>query len=393
MSDKSGLVFNVFVDALGWELMRGRAFLQDEIVVRRPLDTVLGYSSTCDPTIITGRWPREHGHFTFYAYDPDRSPFRGLQLLSALPAWLANRGRVRRLLSRSVARAYGYTGYFQLYSMPFNRLPLFDYTEKRDFYEPGGINGGQPTIFDWLGREGVPTHRTDWRSSERAAIDALADDLREGRPRFVYLYLAGLDGILHAHGTTSPLVDAHLAFYERELRNLLHLARRHYGNVRFHLFSDHGMTDVTSTCDLMARVEATGLRFGIDYAAAYDSTLARFWFLRPGSRDTITRALRDESAGRILRDEELQALGCDFPDHRYGELFFLLNAGVLLCPSFLGLAPLKGMHGYHPSEPTAQALFASNAADATPPRGLTDLYSFFQREAATVIHNAHEVAA
>jgi hypothetical protein len=388
MSDKHGLVFNVFVDALGWELMRGRAFLQDEIAVRQPLDTVLGYSSTCDPTIITGRPPRDHGHFTFYAYDPERSPFRRLDVLRALPGSLMNRGRVRRLLSRSIARAHGFTGYFQLYSMPFNRLPLFDYTEKRDIYEPGGINGGQSTIFDWLRREGVPTHRTDWRSSERAAIDALADDLKERRPRFVYLYLAGLDGILHAHGTTSQLVDAHLAFYERELRHLLQLARRHYGDVRFHLFSDHGMTDVTTTCDLMARVEGTGLRFGVDYAAAYDSTLARFWFLKPGTRDAVTKVLNDESAGRILGDEELRALGCDFPRHRYGELFFLLNAGVLLCPSFLGLTPLKGMHGYHPSEPTARALFATNAREVAPPRGLTDLYAFFQREAAIVTRGA-----
>jgi predicted AlkP superfamily pyrophosphatase or phosphodiesterase len=277
--------------------------------------------------------------------------------------------------------------------MPFDRLPLFDYTEKRDIYEPGGINGGQTTIFDWLSAEGIPTHRTNWRLSERSAIDALAADLQAGRPRFVYLYLAGLDGILHAHGTSSPLVDAHLAFYERELRSLLQLARRQYGDVRLHVFSDHGMTDVTSTCNLIARVEAAGLRFGVDYAAAYDSTMARFWFLAPGARETITRVLRDEPAGRVLDDDELEALGCDFPDRRFGELFFLLDAGVLLCPSFLGLTPLKGMHGYHPSEPTARAVFASSAPDVVAPNGLTDLHGFFQREATFAMQGARRVAA
>lgn len=393
MSGRPDLVFCVFVDALGWELMRRRTFLEDELVVRRPLDTVLGYSSTCDPTIITGRLPREHGHFTFYAYDPPRSPFGALRALSALPASIANRGRVRHLISRAVARAYGYTGYFQLYSMPFSRLPLFDYTEKRDFYEPGGINGGQPTIFDWLRQQGIPTHRTDWRRSERFAIDTLADDLGQGRPRFVYLYLAGLDGVLHAHGTDSSHVDAHLAFYERELRNLLQVARRNYGEIRFHLFSDHGMTDVVATCDLMSRIEATGLRFGVDYAAAYDSTLARFWFLAPGARETITEALQREPAGRVLDDRELAMLGCDFPDRRFGELFFLLDAGVLLYPSFLGLTPLKGMHGYHPSEPTARAMFASSARDVVAPNGLTDMYAFFQREATVATRGAHRAAA
>ena len=34
-----------FIDALGWEVLRGRAFLQDELPYRRPLRSVLGFSS------------------------------------------------------------------------------------------------------------------------------------------------------------------------------------------------------------------------------------------------------------------------------------------------------------------------------------------------------------
>jgi hypothetical protein len=43
---------------------------------KHPLQTVLGYTSTCIPTILTGKSPQEHGHFSFFYYDPHESPFR-----------------------------------------------------------------------------------------------------------------------------------------------------------------------------------------------------------------------------------------------------------------------------------------------------------------------------
>ena len=48
----------VFIDALGWELARKYSFLDDILVTKTPLGTIFGYSSTCDPTILTGKLPR-----------------------------------------------------------------------------------------------------------------------------------------------------------------------------------------------------------------------------------------------------------------------------------------------------------------------------------------------
>ena len=48
-----------FIDALGWKLAEQHGFLQDLLVTRAPLGTLLGYSSTCDPSILTGKLPRE----------------------------------------------------------------------------------------------------------------------------------------------------------------------------------------------------------------------------------------------------------------------------------------------------------------------------------------------
>ena len=96
MAKAKTLSLFVFVDALGWELLEQYPFLEDVLTTRAPLGTIFGYSSTCDPTFLTGKMPREHGHFAFYFYDPKNSPFRFYRLFNLLPRSLTRRGRVRR---------------------------------------------------------------------------------------------------------------------------------------------------------------------------------------------------------------------------------------------------------------------------------------------------------
>ncbi|MEI6875661.1 MAG: alkaline phosphatase family protein [Spirochaetota bacterium] len=370
----------VFIDAFGWELARGRSFLEPEARVKKPLETVFGYSCTCDPTIITGVPPREHGHFSFFVYDREKSPFRALRALGVLPRSLVDRGRVRNKISQFVQKAYGYTGYFQLYAVPFKFMHLFDYTEKRDIYLEGGINGGQPSIFVLLDRAGVPYFRSDWRKGETEAVADLKAALADGAPRMAYLYLAKMDALLHALGTGAPEIDAKIEGYQATLRAVVEDARKSYDEVRLFVFSDHGMTNITRTSPLMAAIDASGLVFGEDYAAVYDSTMARFWFIKEGARERIMKVLEGHPDGRILDDATLRDWGVDFADRRYGELFFLLHPGVLLCPSFMGTKPLAGMHGYAPDSPGSRASFFSTADLDHPPEGLADLFALMRRE-------------
>src|SRR5690606_14744534 len=138
---------------------------------------------------------------------------------------------------------------------------------------------------------------------------SLGEALDEGEAQFAFLYTAGLDGLMHDVTRESPRVDDKLRWYEGQVRSLLERARRRSGEVRFALFSDHGMASVRRVVDLMPRVERTGLTFGRDYAAVYDSTMLRFWFLTDGAESRVRDALVDSADGRWLRDEELRAYG------------------------------------------------------------------------------------
>ncbi|MEM1177959.1 MAG: alkaline phosphatase family protein [Acidobacteriota bacterium] len=368
------LTLAIFIDALGWELSRRYGFLSELLVHQSPLQTVFGYSSTCDPTILTGVAPREHGHFAFFAYAPGRGSFpASWRHLRALPKAVTSRGRVRHWMSKIGIKHLGWTGYFSLYNVPFERLTDLEYTERRDLYRPGGIRGGQPTVFDALDAGSVLTHVSDWRADEASNLRALESSLVKERPGFAYLYLAALDGLLHRVGTESAEVEQKLRGYEESIRRVVGVAEALYGDVRLLLFSDHGMKDVDAHSQLKPRIEALPLAWGQDYGSIFDATMARFTFQNARAERLIRAELEREPLGAVVSDGELRRWGCDFRDDTYGQLFFLLRPGALFVPSDLGEKPLRAMHGYRPEAPESVAFFGSNRPVPLPPRGLADL--------------------
>jgi hypothetical protein len=375
----SSISIVVFIDALGWEVLKGRRFMESELPFRRKLRSVFGFSSACIPSILTGLMPRDHRHWSFFYYSPSTSPFKPLRLLGLLPAALVDRGRVRNLISKLIKRLYSYTGYFQLYNIPFAHVDKFDYCEKSDLFLPGGMNRGE-NIFDHLQRAGIPYHVSDWRDSEENNLQALKADLEKQEVSFALLYMASMDALLHEVGKESPKVDEKLAWYERQLNDILRCAGEHYEEVRLFICSDHGMATVHTHVDLMSQVEALGLTFGHDYTATYDSTMGRFWFHNDRAREQITRLLEQVPEGRILPREELAELGCDFEGDQYGELIFLMNAGVLIVPSHMGVTPITGMHGYHPNDADSDACLLSNTEPPDDPKAITDVFHLMRAE-------------
>ena len=348
----------VLVDALGWELLRERPFLDDLLAERRWLVTILGYSSGAIPTLLSGMTPSQHGHWNLFYRDPGRSPFRWTRPLGRLPRPLVENRVSRRALKLLAHRLSGYGGYFSLYDYPVAHLAQFDLTEKRDIYRPGGLDC--PSLFDDLAAAGIAYECYNYHRHTDAEILALAPE-RAARTegRVLFLYLSGLDHHLHFHVHEPDAVSARLAWYEAGLRRVWEAATRARRDVRLFVFSDHGMTPIRWTHDLRRDVQALGLRAPDDYLPAYDSTMARFWVWSERARQALTDLLDDHPCGTLMSPAELQRLGVWFEDGRYYHLLFLLKPGVLLSPSDMGTVRFAGMHGYHPSEPTADAALLS----------------------------------
>ena len=378
---KSGetLSMVIFIDALGWEVLKGRKFLEDEMPHRQKLRSVFGFSSACVPSILTGRTPREHLHWSYFFYNKETSPFRALKPLSWLPKALTERGRVRHLISRVVGRVLGFTGYFQLYNLPFQHAGLFDHCEKNDIFKPGGMNRGD-NIFDLLERNKVSYHVSDWHDGEEANLQACEQAILNDDIEFAFLYMASMDGLLHQVGKESDQVDTKLAWYEDKLRDLLSTAREQFDDVRVFICSDHGMATVKQDIDMMSHIQALPLEYGKDYVAVYDSTMARFWFKNDLAKSMISEKLTQLDFGKTLSKPELEALGCDFEGDQFGELIFLLDPGSIIVPSHMGLKTITGMHGYHPDHEDSDAALLSNVSTPVPLESITDIFHLMRAE-------------
>lgn len=371
----------VFIDALGWEVLRRHPdFLADQAPERKPLETILGYSSACDPSIISGLTPSQHKLWSSYYYLPEgNSPFAWTRILGFLPRTVTSRARVRHYLSKLVKKVCGIRGYFQLYNVPFDLLPLFHYAEWKRIWELDGLPEGT-SIFDMMSAAGQKWYVHDSGKNDEGKLADLHTALAQGEISLAYISLGKLDALMHAEGTRSAKVDSLLAWYDARIREVMEAARRTYDDVRLYVFTDHGMHDIHTGHDLQKEVEALGLEFGKDYVAFYDSTMGRFWSLNPRAKTQLESLFREHPMGRILPDEELRRLGVYFPDAQYGDIIFLMNSGVQIAPSFMGRKAIAGMHGFHPSDPDSAAMICSNQVL---PSSLTHIQQIFGLMCAT----------
>ncbi len=371
----------VFCDALGFEIVSRHRFMEKELPFRRPLGMQFGYSSAAVPTFLSGKTPAEHGHFSFFYFDREKkSPFRFFRYLQFLlhPRFVFNHHRVRNRINAVLRKILGYTGYFNLYGVPFERLPYFDYCEKTDMYAPGGLEVC-PNIHDVLLESGLRFHLSDWRRSDDFNLSEAAELAASGEYDFLFVYTGSLDGMLHFHVGDFEYEEKMLAGYREKLLPVLEAARGAYDKVDFCLFSDHGMTPLAGTVDVRGRIEALPYRFGKDYIACYDSTMCRLYFLDPACREPLMASL-STLPGHWLTSDEKRSWGVDFARDRYGEEIFLLDPGLQALPNDMGDKAIPGMHGFHPDDKDSTACFLSPGAPELAPEHLRNVFDLMVRE-------------
>jgi Type I phosphodiesterase / nucleotide pyrophosphatase len=358
---KKDITIFMFIDAMGWEVLKGRKFLEDLLPYRQPVGMQFGYSCTAIPTILTGERPVTHKHLSFYYYNPEDSPFKMFKNLGLhyLPSVIMDRWRVRHQLSKFVKKMYNFTGYFEMYAMPFNRLHYFDYIEKTDLFVAGGLSP-TPNLADLLVKNNVPYSISNWRLSEEQNIDAMIDQVRQGDIRFAFLYTAAMDGLLHRVTKDGKEIQEKLDWYAGKVETLVQVIKEHYEDYSLFLISDHGMTTLSGTEDVKSAIEQLDLEFGKDYTAVYDSTMARFWYFNDKARTKILAALGKIPQSSILEEDYLRKHGVWFEDKMFGETYLMMDPGVQIEPCDMGRKALAGMHGFAPEHPDSMASFLSS---------------------------------
>jgi hypothetical protein len=381
MNDRKRVHVFVLIDALGWLILEGQDFLQDLLPFRRPLRTVLGFSSGAIPTILTGLPPAQNGHWNLFYYDPAGSPFRWMRYLRFLPERALDHRVTRKLLKEMGRHLLGLGSQFECAVSP-RLMPWFNWVEKKSIYERGGVSGA-PSIFDELAEQNIAYRVYSYHhASDEEIFNTAQRDIRQGAASFYFVYLSEMDRFLHDHcGDAGSKLEERLSWYAENLRKLFAAAREADPHADLTVFSDHGMTPVTNHFDLVKQVAQCGFSMPDDYLSVYDSTMARFWFFNAKARSGISDKLKSLPCGRLLSDRELKALGVFFPDRRYGELVFLLHPGWLISNSDFngkGWMPV-GMHGYHPEDAYSDGVFLSDRKPPMPVENVADVYYYMRR--------------
>jgi hypothetical protein len=375
MTDAKRVTIAVLIDALSWDALDASRLLADRRACCKRLRTILGFSSAAVPSILTGQLPRTHGRWSYLYYDPDRSPFgwtRPARLAGPLTRHpLVDNPLLKRMVSRWTARRRGYDGYFPVYDFPLQHLHLMDHCSKVWDFKPAAF--ACPSIVDILQRAETPAEFLTYPLPEEQIFADCQAGLEAGRARLYFLYLTAIDALGHAHGPVGAPILERLTWYDARLRQLLAAGERAGYDVDLYLFSDHGMVKTTHTSDLRRQIEAAGPRFGRDYVAVYDSTMARFWYLNPDCRPIIEERLHADGCGRILTADEKTRYGVDFAGDRFGETIYLLSSGIVFHPSHMSRRVLTAMHGFDPDDSINDGVFLATRAPAAAPDDITHL--------------------
>ena len=349
----------ILIDALGWEFIKNRPFLNDIATTKMPVKSILGFSSGVIPSILTGKYPQEHKHWSLYYYSPKTSPFGWTKALLWLPDSILNTRLTRKIIEEISKRLMGYTGYFETYLIPIKQLHLFDICEKKNIYAPKGMDKTE-SIFDILQMNKVDYRSFTYPLKDKEILAKAKESLKNDRSNFYFLYLSEFDALLHSSCGNNTKINQAIDSYEEEIKELYQTAKNRSQEINLYIFSDHGMAQVNNSEDLKSNIEKLGLKVPNDYVAFYDSTMARFWFYNDAAKDTITDLLNFKNYGRILTNEEIGTLGLDFTDNMYGETIFLMNTGTIINPSYMGNKAPQGMHGYDIQDKSMNASLISN---------------------------------
>ncbi len=372
---------HIIIDGLGWEVVKHCSAFNFLTQVQRPLDTVLGFSSSAIPTILTGKLPDEHGRGNLF-YKSDASTFPLFSIMKKAPSFLTNFSLPSRALKKVLLLANkkytGFKGYYQAYDFPVNRLSSIAICEDSNIFSPNGISGSK-TIFDHY-----VDSNTRWKCfsykefCDSDILSNVSDDCILSDLEHCFVYLCEYDAFGHANAHHKNSMISKANDYGKSLKSIYTTLNNYFDEVNMTVCSDHGMVPLISTIDIMTALKQNSFLNDSEYEVILDSTMARFYCHTDNAKNQIVATL-ELFDGSFLSSKELTQYHFDFKG-QYGSLIFIVNEGLQISPSHMGRVPCKGMHGYRPDIPNMKACFLSSYIPNKCPTHISDLLSVYREK-------------
>ncbi|MCP3967357.1 MAG: hypothetical protein GY750_08540 [Lentisphaerae bacterium] len=331
MRNNSAQVF-VYFTGPGWELFKQYEFMSEICTERMPVISQLGGSDAVLSSALTGKTPVCHGQFSSWYFKRTSSlkdvSRKVMLLLSGLPS-----------------------GYFGKIAAPIRSL--------RHLCPEKGVGSElKPhhfhplkSIIDIVHENRVPHYIAKIHAGQLAqTFSTLRKRMQRRSVRFAFIQIDEMDPMLHLSPYDEHSILQRFKMFEKELKLTHDTGVKAYNDFQLCVLSGHGITIAPDKIDVRRKVDRLNLDFGHDYHAAYDPTMARFWFENNQARSIIIDRLRRIPHSHILSDTEKSRYGVNFQENIFGEVILLLNPGYQIYPNDALRQPLLGMHGYAPDD-------------------------------------------
>ncbi len=326
-----------------------------------PSAKLKGY--TCSellPAILTGTYPRDHGKYQI-SIEHSLDNINGASVIDKLPDLVTT--TAQSLISLLDRR-------FDLPGIPPRRRRKLNLKTRFKFYarsrDPAVLMdiGGLETIFSVTG---VGEKKGSYRfTMEFKKLEAMLTKICQGRYSLEFLEIHSLD-IVQLWYSDQP--EKIRGFYRHmdEFLKKLHAQCENNGT-RLVILSDRALEAIKSSIDVKSIISALPVKES-DLSYFLEPPMARFWFRNEKTRQLVIDALGESLKGTLITYEDMAAHNLELDDDRFGELFFVANAGVIIFPHdfynpigniYLGLtdwkqrprlnSPLqRAVHGYLPN--------------------------------------------
>jgi predicted AlkP superfamily pyrophosphatase or phosphodiesterase len=357
-------VLSIFADGVRFDSLQFMPFLNT--LNAAPLETVLGYSITCHPSMYTGVYPDKHkvafhwvkgkkknGPYTFLSYFPDFFPFSNAYVQA-----VASHFYSKFFLKK---KASPFMGYGKLLNLPMKFWNQIDINEFRYWDEDNYIDKDIKTIFELVRKHNYKHHISNLHKPNLGKIDAV----QTVNPRdfdWVYYFIGESDSVSHDYTQHSPQGKALLVKLDNFIKTEYEKFIDTYGidGFDFVFWSDHGHITIEKQIDLhdFFKNEKMNLKNSFHLV---DSTTVRFWPKNDSEKEHIKILMGKIPEATLVNDEDYDKLHLAKDRNLYGELFYYLEGGVVFIYTIHGFGKeTKSMHGYHPEAEGNDGLFVSN---------------------------------
>ena len=357
-------VLSIFADGVRFDSLQFMPFLKS--LNSAPLETVLGYSITCHPSMYTGVYPNKHkvafhwvkckrknGPYTFLSYFPDFFPFSNAYIQA-----IASHFYSKFFLKK---KASPFMGYGKLLNLPMKFWNQIDINEFRYWDEDNYINEDIKTIFELVRKHDYRHHISNLHKPNLGKIDAV----KTVDPKYfdwVYYFIGESDSVSHDYTQHSQEGKSLLLKLDNFIKTEYEKFVNTYGldGFDFVFWSDHGHITIEKQIDLYDFFKKNKINLKNSFHLV-DSTTVRFWPKNDFEKQIIIELMRKIPEATLVEDLDYDKLHIAKDRNLYGDLFYYLEGGAVFIYTIHGFGKeTKSMHGYHPNAEGNDGLFVSN---------------------------------